>query len=85
MAEQLSKAIDAGGLHLEIGDAVGAIGEASEAVDEFRLAQAEAKDPPLGAIKAGARDGDTLVEAGGEMPEQGGAGAADIGLRQAVV
>jgi len=85
VAEQFAEAIDPCRFHLEIGDAVGAIGEVGEAVDEFRLGEAEAQDAALRAIKAGAGDGDAVVEAGGKMPQEGSAGAADIGMRQAVV
>ena len=85
MAEQSAETIDAGGLHFEVGDAMGAVGKAGEAVDEFRLAEAETQHAALGAIKARAGNGDALVEAGGEMTEQGGAGAADIGVGQAMV
>jgi len=85
VAEQLSEAIDTRCFHLEIGDAVGTVGEVGEAVDEFGLGEAEAQYAALRAIKTGAGDGDAMVEAGGEMPQQGGAGAADIGLSEAVV
>ena len=85
VSEQFAETIDTGRFHLEIGDAIGAIGEAGEPVDQFRLGEAEAQDAALWAIKAGAGDGNALVEAGGEVAQQGGAGAADIGLCQAVV
>jgi len=85
VAQEFAEAINAGRFHLEVGDTVGAIGKVGEPVDEFGLGEAEAQDAALRAIKAGTGDGDTLVEAGSEMPQQGGAGTADIGLRQPVV
>src|SRR6202034_1741515 len=85
MAKDLSKTVDAGGFHFEVGDPVAAIGEAGQAVDQVRLAETEAQDPALGTIEAGARDRDALMEAFSKMPKQGGAGAADIRLRQPVV
>ena len=68
MAKDLSQAIDAGGLHFEIGDAVAAVGETGQAVDQIRLAQTEAQNTALGAIESRAGDGDTLMEALGKMP-----------------
>jgi len=85
VAQELAEAVDPRRFHLEIGDTVGAIGEIGEAVDELGLGEAEAQHAALGTIEAGAGDGDAVVEAAGEVSQQGGAGAADIGLRQAVV
>src|SRR5579871_5767143 len=85
MAEELAETVDAGRLHLEIRDTVGAIGETGEPVDEFRLGEAETEDPALRTIEPGACNGDALMEAAGEMPEQRSAGAADIWLGQAVM
>jgi len=64
---------------------VRAIGEAGEAVDQVGLAEAQAEDPALGAIEARAGDGDAMVEAFGEVTKQGGAGAAEVGLGEALV
>jgi hypothetical protein len=85
VAEQPAEAIDAGSLHLEVCDAVGAVGEGREPVDQVWLCEPKTQYPSLRAIEARAGDRDTLVETGGEMPEQGGAGAADIRLREPMV
>src|SRR5579859_134232 len=85
MAEQFAETVDAGCLHFEVGDAVGAVGEGREAIDEIWLGEAQAEDAALGAVEARAGGGDALVEAGGEVAEEGGAGAAEIGLGEAVV
>src|SRR5271169_4614081 len=85
MAEQSAQTIDSGRFHFEIGDAVGTIGKPGEAVDQFRLAEAETKHPALRSIEPRAGYRYALVKPVGKMPEERGAGAADIGLRQAMV
>ena len=62
-----------------------AVGEAGQAVDQVRLAKTEAQDPTLGAVETRAGYGDALMEPFGKMPQQGGAGPADIRLRQPVM
>ena len=85
VAEELAEAVDTGRFHLEVGDPVGAVGEMGKAVDKIGLAQTQAEDPALGAVEAGAGNGDALMEAVGKVTEQGSAGAAEIGLGEAMV
>jgi len=85
VSQKPSQSIDAGCLHLEVGDPVRAIGEACQSVDELGLVEAQAKDPSLGTVEAGAGDGDALVEAVHKVFEEGRAGRTDIGMGQAVV
>ena len=85
MAEYLPQTIDAGRLHLEVGDPVGAVGESGEAIDELGLAKPEPQDPSLGAVEARAGDGNPLMEAGSKVAEEGRAGAAEIGPGEPVV
>ena len=85
VSQKPSQSIDAGCLHLEVGDPVRAKGKACQFVDELGLVEAETEDATLGAIEAGAGDRNTVVEAVHKVLEEGGAGSADIGLRQAVV
>ena len=67
MTQQPPKAIDTRRFHFKVGDTVRAIGEAGQLVDELGLRQAETKDTPLRSIKAGAGDGDAVVEAVDEV------------------
>ena len=79
MAHQSPQAIDGGGFHLEIGDAVLSVAEISESVYQMRIAESESEDTPLRTIEAGTGYGNALMEVVDKMFEQAGGGAVDVG------
>ena len=85
VSQHLAQSVDPGGLHLEIGDPVWSVAEARQPVDQFGLAQPQAQHPSLRAVETGAGHRNTLVEPFHEMPDQRGAGSADIRSGQAVM
>ena len=71
MAEELAEAIDSGGLHLTVSNAMLTEAKIGKAIDQVRVADTEPEDTSLWAIEAGAGDGDAVVEIASEMLDQG--------------